>query len=115
MINGDIAYLRLIYESIVKIEKFIAGVDEDGFLDNEMMMQACLMLLVVIGENCGKISNELRVDFKDVEWRKIKDARNFYIHSYDFVVWRRIWLTIKNELPALKKSIVDILEILEKK
>ena len=80
MIHEDATYLRLMYEAIIRIENFIDGNERESFIENEMMKQACLMQLVVIGENCGKISDELKAKFVDVEWRQIKDARNFYIH-----------------------------------
>jgi uncharacterized protein with HEPN domain len=61
-----------------------------------------------------KASDDLKGNYSNVEWRKVKDARNFYIHSFDFVVWERIWLTIKEELPVLKKNIENIIQILER-
>ncbi len=114
IVKDDTIYLERIVESINLISKFISDVDEDGFLRNRMMRDACLMQLLVIGENGGKVSDKNKVRFKEVEWQLMKAARNFYAHAYDNTDWIRVWDTIVTVLPTLKPKIEHIIEVLEK-
>ncbi len=92
----------------------MTGVDENAFLEDEILAHACLMLFLVIGECCGKISKKFRDKHISIDWLKIKNARNFYIHDYDLVDWEMVWQTIIIDLPLLKENIKEILEIQEK-
>jgi len=112
--KNDIAYLRLIDTAIAKIFEYTDGVDEDIFLRNDMMKDACLTRLIVIGENGGKVSDELKEKFREVEWQLMKVARNFFAHAYEYIDWRHVWDTISAVLPNLKPKIEHIIAIVEK-
>ena len=111
--KSDIAYLRLIKTAIAKIFEYTDAIDEELFLRNDMMKDACLMRLIVIGENGGKVSDELKEKFKEVEWQLMKAARIFFAHAYEYVDWRHVWDTINEVLPNLKPKIEHIIEVLE--
>jgi len=110
----DIFYLEIVSDSIAKVFQYINGMDEDMFLRNDMMKDACLQRLIVIGENGGKVSDELKEKFREVEWQLMKAARNFYAHAYEYTNWRHVWDTINNVLPHLQPKIEHIIEVLEK-
>ncbi len=112
--RDNILYLELIDNAITQIFEYIKDTDEEGFLRNNMMKDACLMQLIVIGENGGNVSEEIRNRFKEVEWQLMKAARNFFAHAYDYTDWTRVWETIKTVLPTLKPKIEHIIEVLEK-
>lgn len=112
--RDNLVYLEVINKAINLIFDYIQGADEDAFLRNMMMKDACLMQLILIGENGGKISGELKDRFREVEWELMKAARNFFVHAYEYVDWRRVWDTINTVLPALKPKIEHITEVLEK-
>ena len=112
--KDDIFYLEIVSDSIAKVFQYINGMDEDMFLRNDMMKDACLQRLIVIGENGGKVSDELKEKFREVEWQLMKAARNFYAHAYEYTNWRHVWDTINNVLPYLQPKIEHIIEVLEK-
>lgn len=111
--NRDILYITLILESIAEIEQYIGGVDEEGFLRNNMLKDACLMKLIIIGENGGKVSQDLRSRFSDVEWQQMKAARNFFAHEYERIDWSRIWMTVSEILPELKLKLEKVSQSLK--
>lgn len=43
----------------------------------------------------------------------MKAARNYYAHAYRKVDWIRVWEVVANELPSLKKNLINIIELLE--
>ncbi|GAA4464916.1 hypothetical protein GCM10023093_16220 [Nemorincola caseinilytica] len=114
MKRDDAIYVERIIEAIDQIFVFIGDADEDKFLRNRMMCDACLMQLVVIGENGGKVSQENKERFSEVQWQLMKAARNFFAHAYEFTDWNRVWDTINTILPSLKVKLENILDILEK-
>jgi uncharacterized protein with HEPN domain len=44
-----------------------------------------------------------------VEWRKIADFRNRLVHDYLGVDLEIVWHVIEEDLPELKRAIVEIL------
>jgi len=92
----------------------VKELDEDAFLRNNMLKDACLMQLIVIGENGGKVSQDIKDRFREVEWELMKAARNFFAHAYEYTDWNRVWDTIHTVLPSLKLKIEHIIEVLEK-
>lgn len=108
--DKDITYLEVILTAIEKIENFIEGISEEEFLRNEMMKSACLLELIIIGEYGSKVSQELKEKFSEVEWQQMKAARNFFVHAYDYVDWKRVWYTIEEITPALKVKVENIVK-----
>ena len=110
----DTPYLVLIQNSIEQIFTYLSGIDKEKFLQNDLLKDACLTRLMVIGEYSGKVSEVTKNRFPDVEWQQMKVARNFYIHDYGKINWEMVWETIQTYLPALKPKIETILFILAK-
>jgi uncharacterized protein with HEPN domain len=59
------------------------------------------MRLIVIGEYAAKIPEKVQQSNAGIEWKEIKAARNFYVHVYLPVGWKKIWETIHLKLPQL--------------
>jgi uncharacterized protein with HEPN domain len=72
------------------------------------------MKLLVIGEYSSKISDNQKNRFSDIEWQLLKAARNYYAHAYGEITWVRVWETLNEDIPELKKKIENIIEVLEK-
>ncbi len=111
--NRDLLHIHLMLDAIAAIDRYIEAKDEEVFLRNEILRDACLMQLMQIGENGGKVSQTFKNEFSEVEWQQMKAARNFFAHAYDFVEWPRVWETINEVLPGLKIKLQNILESLE--
>ena len=52
----DEPYLMLIRDSIDQIFRYLGGTERESFLNNELLRDACLTRLIVIGEYSSKIS-----------------------------------------------------------
>ncbi len=107
--NADIDYLEFLLECIEHVENYTIDVDEDEFLRNAEKKDACLTRIVMIGEYSARISDDLKAKFTDVEWQLMKSTRNYFVHVYRGIDWRRVWETLKNDLPPLKIKIEKIL------
>ncbi len=110
--DRDILHIQKMLEAIADIDVYVKGKNENDFLDDNLLKDACLMKLIVIGENGGKVSDILKSRFGEIEWQQMKAARNFFAHTYEYVDWVMVWNTITDVLPALKTKLEHVLESL---
>ena len=106
---GNEARLLHILDSIQEIEKYTQNISLDDFLKNDMMQNACIRLLEVIGEASRSISDDLKLQFPEIEWREIVDLRNLLLHEYFGVDLNIVWSIIQFDLPPLKSKIQNVL------
>ena len=111
--RDDLVYLYHILDSILLIEKFTSGLSLKDFIKDEMVSSATIRQLEIIGEASRNISNELKSKYSKIPWRIMRDMRNMLIHEYFGVDLIAVWDTIMNDLPKLKKEIMEILVIEE--
>lgn len=97
----DEVYLLDILIAARKALKFIEGIDRNEFEDNEIIQNAVLRPLEIIGEASGKISKEFRKRHKEIPWGDTIDLRNRLIHEYFRVDYGAVWDTIQDDLPKL--------------
>lgn len=103
-------YLQDIINSIEDVGRFLKGIEEDQFLNDEILQNAVLMKLVVIGEVLSKISIERRATYPEIEWKPIIGFRNIAVHAYFSVKWNIVWETATNDLNLLGEQISEILQ-----
>jgi uncharacterized protein with HEPN domain len=98
-------YLADIEESIAAIEDFTAGLEYESFAADRKTYSATLREFIVIGEAIANIPDEVKNRVPSIEWRLIKDFRNFIVHEYFGVDSRIVWDAVRKELPLLKPEI----------
>src|SRR6185295_19623729 len=75
-------YLLDIIEAAESIRRFLAGVGESDFLQNEILQSAVLQKLTTIGEAASKLGREFTARYPHVLWRDIVAFRNIAVHEY---------------------------------
>jgi uncharacterized protein with HEPN domain len=108
--KNDTIYLRHILEAIEKIEHYLLNTTYKSFSANDMMIDAVVRELEIIGEASSKLSKEFKDNHPDVAFRDATDMRNFLIHEYFGVRKEIVWDTCKEDLPKVKKLIDDLLD-----
>ena len=102
-------YFKDILESINKIEGYIKELDFEGFLRNELIQDAVVRNLEIIGEAVKNIPSEIKNKYPEIEWKKIAGLRDILIHQYFGVDLEIVWDVVKNKLPGLKEKVQKIL------
>lgn len=64
-------FLEDILSAAIKVKKFTKGVSYDNFLDNDLVFDAVIKNILVIGEATKNIPVEIRNMKPQTEWRKM--------------------------------------------
>lgn len=110
MNKDHIVFVKHIRDTILDIENFVVGIEQDLFYRDQKTQYAVLKALENIGEATKNLPDDFKKKYSDVMWRAISDARNVFIHQYFDVDLSQVWTIIKEDLPVLKNQIQKILQ-----
>ena len=102
-------FLNHILDSIVLIEEYSKNVTQEKFNKNRYLQDAIIRRLEIIGEATKNLPDEFRKKHSDIPWKSIAGLRDVIIHQYFGVEYNRIWDTVVNLLPPLKKQIEQLI------
>ncbi len=106
--KDECLYLEYILECIQKIEDY-TEMDEARFMESPMIQDAVVRNLQVMAETTQRISEKIKAEYPDVEWRGIAGFRNILVHDYLGLDLEKVWEVIERRMPALKKQIKIIM------
>lgn len=102
-------YLTDIVEAADAVQRFVAGIPRNDFINDEMRQSAVLQKLIVIGEAAARLPAEFRDRHPEIEWSDIVGFRNIAVHGYFAVSWAIVWVTATQDVPKLQRQITKIL------
>ncbi len=102
-------YLRDMLEAAEKAERFLTDVSEEQFTANDEKVFAVIYALAVVGEAARAVPDDVRARYPAIPWREVAGMRDRLIHGYFVVNLKRVWETVKHELPALKETVSQML------
>lgn len=88
-------------------EKFISDRDTQSSASREMQ--------IAVEEIVRTIPDEIKVQIEDVDWRELKEFRNFIVHHYDDVEWDAMWETAQRKIKETEYACERVLEVLGEK
>ncbi|MBS4218318.1 DUF86 domain-containing protein [Bacillus sp. FJAT-49711] len=103
-------FLEDILSASVKVEKFTKGLVYDDFIDNDLIADAVIKNILVIGEATKNIPVEIRKMNPQVEWRKMAGMRDMMIHGYFTINYRIVWDVVQNKIPILRQQVEELLK-----
>jgi uncharacterized protein with HEPN domain len=99
--SRDEAYLLDILIAARKALTFTQGVTREHFERDEILQNAVIRLLEIIGEAARSLSDDTKSAYPDIPWRSMVGMRNRLIHHYFRVDLPTVWDTVQNNLPEL--------------
>ena len=74
--------LQDILKAIDKIELYLNGTTLNQFKKNELVIDAVIRNLEIIGEASKNISPSIKKQYPDIPWAEMSGMRNILIHEY---------------------------------
>jgi len=110
MSRSEKVYLQDILESVGIILSYTKEITEFEFVNDLMLQDAVIRRFEIIGEASSRISESIKSENPDVQWRLMKEMRNKLIHEYFGISAVTIYSTIKLDLPILKEQLEKLLK-----
>lgn len=102
--------LEDILDSINKIGGYTAGISYDQFLADDKTIDAVIRNFEIIGEAANRLPDEIREEYQEIDWHRIRGFRNRIVHDYMGIDYQTVWIIIESFIPVLKEQILKILE-----
>ena len=83
------------------IQKNIAVVGKDTFMNNEVLQHALAMSLVTLGECANHLSDDFKETHSDIEWIQLIAVRNIAAHGYWQLNMEQLWQAVEDDVPEL--------------
>lgn len=98
---------RLIHikEAISRINRYIAEIDLEHLLDDDMRYYAVVKNIEIIGEAANMLTDEFKSTHQTTPWKMIIGMRNYIIHEYFQVKFGVVKEVLTLDLPELEKQI----------
>ena len=110
---------KLFVEDIItffeRIEKYIQDCRFESFQKNQMVIDAVVRNLELIGEAANNVPKEITQRYSNIPWSDIKGLRIIAAHGYFKVDLNIIWDIIKKNIPKTKPKILERYNELYKK
>jgi uncharacterized protein with HEPN domain len=108
-VKDDSIYLKHILESIRRIEEDTCE-GRESFLAAHALQDAVLRNLQTLSESAKRLSDPLKANHPEIEWRRISAFRNILVHDYLGIDLDRIWQIVRRDVPHLKQAVAALLE-----
>ena len=106
-------YVNDVLSSIKLIERYSKGITVEKLKGNIKNQDAIVRRLEVIGEAINALSKHLSERYPEVEWNNYIGIRNFLIHIYFGLNYKKLLGIIKQDIPKLKRQMLIIKKDME--
>ncbi len=104
---------RLLLEDIIgsanKILAYTEGLTYEQFLADDKTIDAVIRNFEIIGEAANRLPEEIRDQYPNIDWHRIRGFRNRIVHDYMGIDYKIVWLIKENFLPPVITEIKKIL------
>ena len=110
-------FLQHIVDAIDKALRYTAGVDEAAFLVNELLQDAVVRNLEIVGEASRNIERHapgFAADHPELPLGVAYEMRNVLAHGYFQVDMRLVWQTLQRDLLPLRQQVAELLAATDK-
>jgi len=101
----DDAYILDMLIAARKVESFTEGVTWEKFNADDLLQNAVMHQIQIIGEAARKVSQEYKSAHPKIPWQVIIGMRNRLVHEYFDIIPERVWDVVQNNISELIRLI----------
>jgi len=102
MPDKDYYIILSMIETVEKILRYsLPYQSAEELYQHDRDFDATMMNFIVLGENVGKLSDQIKTNNPQIKWPKIYGLRNIIAHHYFGINVDIVWQIIHNDLPDL--------------
>jgi len=103
-----------VVEAMSDALRFVDGLEYDDFVRDKKTAYAVTRAVEIIGEAVKNIPGKVKKRYPQIPWKKMAGMRDKLIHEYFGVDLKRVWNTVRKDIPQLKPKFEAILKDFEK-
>ncbi|HOZ02916.1 MAG TPA: DUF86 domain-containing protein [Candidatus Woesebacteria bacterium] len=103
-------FIHHIIDAAAAIEEYLSDCDFELFAKTNIVQDAVLRKIGVIGEACTNLEEGFKQSYPNIPWKKISGMRNRLTHEYWDIDLEIVWTTATVDIPSLKQQLVELLE-----
>lgn len=84
-----------------KVRQFATGASWTGFQKDEVLQNAIMHQIQIIGEAARNVSDEYRLKLPGVPWPQIVGMRHRLVHHYFQILPERVWEVVEKDIDPL--------------
>ena len=105
MPQRDLPYLQHMLDAVERIRRYLEGVNREDFEADEVLQDAVIRQLEILGEAASRVDTEYRSSTPQIPWSKVISTRNRLIHGYLSVDMEIVFRTAAHHVPQLRSSL----------
>ncbi len=105
----DDAYLLDMLLAARKIQKYAQGYNFERFEEDEVLQDAIMRRIQIIGEAARKVSLEFKEAHSEISWPDIIGMRHRLVHDYSQIISEKVWETVIKDIPELIDQIEPLI------
>ncbi len=86
------------------------GKSQEAYEQDRAYQYAVSTCIVQIGELVARLTEETLAANDSIPWRAIRGMRNIYVHDYEKTKYKTIWQTMTEDIPALRRQLLELLD-----
>ena len=95
---------------LTKVVEYCQGYNYDQFVKDEKTTEACVFNLSQLGELCRTLDDDFMKIHSEIPWRAMYGLCNRIVHDYEGINLMLVWDVISEDLPELKKQLLELRE-----
>jgi len=102
-------FVEDILDAMDKAEVLVEGFTYHAFEEDFRTNFAVIRALEIIGEATKRLPMNVREQYPEIPWAGMAGMRDRIIHGYDTVDLQIVWDVVKQDIPAIKPQIQQLL------
>lgn len=109
----DRVYLEHILECTALIEDYTRS-GKTAFMASALVQDAVLLRLQTMAESTQRLSDDLKNQAPEVDWRSLSGFRNILVHDYlGGIDLDRVWDAVELYVPELESAVKKLIKVIE--